>query len=203
LDKGRYKYIEEFFADVQLVWSNCKSYNISGSEIYRLAENMERKAKKLVRDLKVSLKIDDGSSSINASKSKGKDENGYVYCNGVSKTQLDLSSDDEEDSKKESDPKDKDEDEEDDEDEDFGFDPERYVPFDEKVDFADLIKRCTKDGLTEIVKYLQDKQPEAVEDFGNDRLQIKIDVIERPHFNHCKDVLNHNLKEAPNKRQKT
>lgn len=44
------------------------------------------------------------------------------------------------------------------------------MPFDEKVGFADLVKRCTKDGLTEIVKYLQDNQPEAVEDFGNDRL---------------------------------
>lgn len=42
----------------------------------------------------------------------------------------------------------KDEGEEDDDDDDFGFDPERYVPFDEKVGFADLIKRCTKDGLT-------------------------------------------------------
>jgi hypothetical protein len=54
------------------------------------------------------------------------------------------------------------------------------------------MKKCTKEGLTEIVKYLQEKQPEAVADFENDRLQIKIDMIEREAFNHCRDILNHN-----------
>ena len=65
------------------------------------------------------------------------------------------------------------------------------------------MKRCSKEGLTEIVQYLQEKQPEAIDDLGNDRLQIKIDVIEKMQFEHCKDILNHNLKEAPQKRQKT
>ena len=41
------------------------------------------------------------------------------------------------------------------------------------------MKRTTKEGLTQIVNYLLEKQPEAVEDFGNDRLQIKIDMVER------------------------
>lgn len=53
MDKGRYKYFEEVLADIQLVWTNCKSYNVAGSEIYGMAEHMERKAKKLVKDLKV------------------------------------------------------------------------------------------------------------------------------------------------------
>ncbi len=184
------------------MWNNCKSYNVSGSEIYRLAENMERKSKKLLRDLKVSLKLEDGGpSSNNASKKKIKEENEGIKQG--SKSHLDQSSDEEEDFKKSEVPVKREGEGEDDEDEDFGFDPDRYVPFDEKVGFSDLIKRCTKDGLTEIVKYLADNQPEALEDFGNDRLQIKIDAIERPAFDHCKDLLNHNLKEAPNKRQKT
>lgn len=94
-------------------------------------------------------------------------------------------------------------DEKEDDDDDFGFDPERYVPFNEKVEFADLMKKCTKEGLTKIVKYLQEHQPEAIQDFENDRIQIKIDVIEREIFNECRDVLTHSQKEAPNKRQKT
>ena len=44
-----------------------------------------------------------------------------------------------------------------DDDDDFGFDPERYVPFDDKVEFADLMKRATKEGLTNIVNYLLEK----------------------------------------------
>jgi hypothetical protein len=90
----------------------------------------------------------------------------------------------------------------DDEDDDFGYDPERYVPFSEKADFADLIKRVTKEGLTQIVNYLLEKQPEAIDDCGNDRLQIKIDMIEREAFDYCKEMMNVNLKEMPNKRQK-
>ena len=87
-------------------------------------------------------------------------------------------------------------------DDDFGYDPERYVPFDEKVEFAELMKRCTKEGLTQIIKHLEEKQPEALEDFGNDRLQVKVDVIEREAFNYCKEVLGRSLKEASSKRQK-
>lgn len=91
----------------------------------------------------------------------------------------------------------------DEEDEDFGFDPERYVPFDEKVELAELMKRATKEGLTQVMNYLLEKQPEAVEDYGNDRLQVKIDVIEKEIFNYCKDLLANNVKEQPQKKQKT
>lgn len=134
---------------------------------------MERKAKKLIRDLKVSLKIEDGSA--NSSKKKMKEQEGSKQKKApLDNEDLEQSSDDEESKKGEFQEK-LDLDDEDDEDEDFGFDPERYVPFDEKVSFSDLIKRCTKEGLTEIVKYLQETQPVCVEDQGNDRLQIKID----------------------------
>lgn len=114
---------------------------------------MERKSKKLLRDLKVSLKLEDGPSN-NSSKKKVKDENEGSKLG--SKGHLELSSDEEEDAKKAEAAVKHEDEEEDDEDEDFGFDADRYVPFEEKVGFADLVKRCTKDGLTEIVKYLQD-----------------------------------------------
>ncbi len=90
----------------------------------------------------------------------------------------------------------------DEEDDDFGYDPERYVPFDEKAEFAESIKKVTKEGLTQIVNLLKEKQPDVLEDFGNERLQIRIDLIEREAFDHCKEILNLNFKEGPNKRMK-
>jgi hypothetical protein len=57
--------------------------------------------------------------------------------------------DDEEGSKKVEKPVKAEQEEEDDD--DFGIDPERYVPFDEKCDFSDLMKRCSREGLTKIV----------------------------------------------------
>lgn len=118
-----------------MIWINCKTYNVSGSEIYRSAEAMERKSKKLIKEVKVQLNIE-GPGAGQGSKRKNKDGN------------LEVSSD--EDSKK----GDKSDDEEADEEDDFGFDPERYVPFTEKIEFADLIRRVTKEGLTQIVTYL-------------------------------------------------
>ena len=95
-------------------------------------------------------------------------------------------SSDEEDSKK----GDRSDNEDEDGDDDFGFDPERYVPFNEKCDFSDAMRRVSKEGLTMIVEYLSEKQPEAIEDIGNDRLSIKVDAIERQQFDYCKDLLN-------------
>lgn len=77
------------------------------------------------------------------------------------------------------------------------------MPFDEKIEFSETLKRATKEGLTQIINYLKEKQPDALEDFGNDRLQLRIDLIEREAFNHCRELLNLNVKEAPGKRQKT
>jgi len=48
LQKRKYEYLEEFTADLQLIWHNCKTYNQMGSEIYKQAEAMERKAKKIL-----------------------------------------------------------------------------------------------------------------------------------------------------------
>ena len=58
LEKNKYKYFEDFFSDLNLIWNNCKTYNVSGSEIYRSAEFMERKSKKLLRDLKIQLNLE-------------------------------------------------------------------------------------------------------------------------------------------------
>ena len=42
-------------------------------------------------------------------------------------------------------------------DEDFGFDPDRYVPFTEKCDFSESLRKISKEGLTLIVEYLKEK----------------------------------------------
>jgi len=47
----KYQTFEAFYADVQLVWSNCKAYNIAESEIYRMAEDLERTCKKMYKKM--------------------------------------------------------------------------------------------------------------------------------------------------------
>lgn len=46
LAKSKYQVYDELFTDIQLIWDNCKSYNMAGSDIYKLAEYMEKLTKR-------------------------------------------------------------------------------------------------------------------------------------------------------------
>lgn len=52
MGKAKYTTYEEVFNDVQLIWDNCKSYNMAGSEIYKLAEYMEKQARRTIQKFK-------------------------------------------------------------------------------------------------------------------------------------------------------
>lgn len=69
--------------------------------------------------------------------------------------------------------------EDDDDDDDFEQEMEKYVPFAEKLRLAENIKTCSKECLTEVVKHLLEEQPSCIDDYGNSRIQLKIDLIER------------------------
>ena len=63
--KSKYKNYAECFADIQLIWDNCKTYNIAGSDIYTLAETMEKCAKKIVNQCKEDLKLTKAKAKVN------------------------------------------------------------------------------------------------------------------------------------------
>ncbi len=46
LSKGIYPTFDAFFAEIQLIWDNCKLYNMMGSDIYKICERMERSARR-------------------------------------------------------------------------------------------------------------------------------------------------------------
>lgn len=85
---------------------------------------------------------------------------------------------------------DSDEDGSGDESDEFGvFDPNKHVSFDEKVRFADQLKRATRDQLTEIIRTLNSEQKDSVEDLGSDKLQLRIDCIELDAYLKCQQIL--------------
>src|SRR5690242_17028921 len=47
LNNKEYKKDIQFFKDIQLIWSNCKDYNISNSTIYKTCEILEKQANDL------------------------------------------------------------------------------------------------------------------------------------------------------------
>ena len=47
LIKGRFTSAEAVWADIQLVWRNCRTYNEAGSEVYKAAEELAGFAEQL------------------------------------------------------------------------------------------------------------------------------------------------------------
>ena len=69
IQNDKYKTYDVVFSDIQLIWSNCKQYNQQGSPIYTQAEKMERKSKKLIKELKAKI-FNTSKSKVNKSKGK-------------------------------------------------------------------------------------------------------------------------------------
>lgn len=96
------------------------------------------------------------------------------------------------------------EEDDDDDDDDFECDIERYVSFADKLKLAESLKTCSNKSRTDIINLLTEIQPAAIDDYGNSRLQLKIDMIERDAYLKCTQILLDNDEvEPPLKRQKT
>jgi len=50
LKGGNYKSVEDCLEDIQLIWTNCKTYNADFSKIFKLASKLESVTKKLVKE---------------------------------------------------------------------------------------------------------------------------------------------------------
>ena len=51
IKNNKYVSIKSFIEDLNLIWSNCKQYNLENSEIYGQAERMEKLSKKLLTNI--------------------------------------------------------------------------------------------------------------------------------------------------------
>lgn len=72
LGKGKYKRYEDFFREIQLIWDNCKTYNIQGSDIYKMAESMEKISKRAVVKCKDDIGIPSGEKKKVVKEKKGR-----------------------------------------------------------------------------------------------------------------------------------
>ena len=71
LIKQKYQMYEEFFKDVQLIWDNCKQYNIAGSDIHKLAEDMEKISRRAINKAREAIGIIKGKGGSRKVTTKG------------------------------------------------------------------------------------------------------------------------------------
>jgi hypothetical protein len=48
IKNNKYSSLQEILNDIQLIWDNCKLYNMEGSDIYKMAIHCEKLVKRLV-----------------------------------------------------------------------------------------------------------------------------------------------------------
>jgi len=68
--KNKYASYQAFLDDLQLIWDNCKTYNVSGSSIYQAAEWLEKQTKKFAKTVGKEIGLPDFGSSVTAIKKK-------------------------------------------------------------------------------------------------------------------------------------
>ena len=45
---GEYKIFQDFMSDINLIWRNCRTYNLPGSDIVKMANHCDKKIKQLI-----------------------------------------------------------------------------------------------------------------------------------------------------------
>ncbi len=119
---GEYKLFQDFMSDINLIWRNCRTYNLPGSDIVKMANHCDKKFKQLV----------------------DKQFKNYKGKGDSSKTKNDNST----------------------------------LSITEKNKLIESIREQTNEGLTQIVKIILKECPKGIEDIDNEKLQIKIDLLD-------------------------
>ena len=119
---GDYKTMQDFMSDINLIWENCRTYNIPGSDIVKMANHCDKRFRQLV-----DKQFKNYKSKTESTKSKS------------SKSGLTLQ---------------------------------------QKTKLIESIKEQPNEGLTQIVKIILKECPKGIEDIDNEKLQIKIDLLD-------------------------
>uniref|UniRef100_A0A7S3FUQ5 Bromo domain-containing protein n=1 Tax=Strombidium rassoulzadegani TaxID=1082188 RepID=A0A7S3FUQ5_9SPIT len=188
LQSGEYPTYEDYFSDLQLIWDNCKLFNRADSEIYKLAEKMEKLTRREMQKFRSNYGLhalilpserrnnkratDKKTSSAapadnlgGGTASQGGDQ---VLGEMVETSKVDV------------------------------------VTREMKVEFVTKIKKLSIQGLTSLVNKVKEVKPLSIADMPEERIKISVDEFNKQEFllvsDHVDEIL---LQELPSKRQKT
>ena len=70
---------------------------------------------------------------------------------------------------------------------------EDEVPFENKVQFTEKVRRLTNDGLTKLVKNVKSICPDALDDADAEKLYIQVDKLDKASFDQLEKIVEQNL----------
>lgn len=144
---GVYKTFQDFLSDINLIWKNCRTYNLPGSEIVKMSNHCDKKFKQLMdKQFK---------NYQNKASTKAKNDN-----NGLTLA--------------------------------------------EKTKLIEAIREQSNEGLTQVVKIILKECPKGIEDIDNEKLQIKIDLLDHKTYELINNYFDKNANSnSPNDKNKT
>ena len=144
---GEYKIFQDFMSDINLIWKNCRTYNLPGSEIVKMANHCDKKIKQLIDKQFKNYQNKGGST-------KNKNEN----------TTLTLA---------------------------------------EKTKLIESIREQSNEGLNQIVKIILKECPKGIEDIDNEKLQIKVDLLDKKTYDSINQYIEKNNSSNNNDKPKS
>ena len=144
---GEYKIFQDFMSDINLIWKNCRTYNLPGSEIVKMANHCDKKIKQLI-DKQFKNSQNKGGSA------KNKNENSTLTLA-------------------------------------------------EKTKLIESIREQPNEGLTQIVKIILKECPKGIEDIDSEKLQIKVDLLDKKTYDIINQYLEKNNPSSNNDKPKS
>ena len=144
---GEYKIFQDFMSDINLIWKNCRTYNLPGSEIVKMANHCDKKMKQLI-DKQFKNSQNKGGSA------KNKNENSTLTLA-------------------------------------------------EKTKLIESIREQPNEGLTQIVKIILKECPKGIEDIDSEKLQIKVDLLDKKTYDIINQYLEKNNSSSNNDKPKS
>ena len=203
---GKYATYEEAFNDIQLIWDNCKLYNMPGCDVYKICERMEKTAKRQVQKFRAAHGLPQpvapaphgGLRKRNATKSDTNKASSSHQTSGREERAASSNTGGrqaiQEESKHAAYGMD-------------GYDASKggdKVTIDMKMDLVAKVKKMSNEGLTKLVKHIQANVQSAMSELEDERVQIRVDDFDKETFNSVLEFIEEVLlNELPSKRQKT
>lgn len=189
--EGKFTTMDSFLADFQLIWDNCKLYNMQGSEIYKLCEKMEKVSKRELHKFKTQYGYQDlelptkNGSKLNGP-SRTSRRNNVKGGRGDSADQMAGMGTYESGSGKQ----------------DEQMDAEA-VSREQKLEFVSKIKKLSNQGLTQMVNKIKAVKAQSIADLPEEKIQIRVDDFDKNEFTQINEFVDEILQnELPSKRQK-
>ena len=194
LDNNIYKSIDEVKADIQLIWDNCRKYNLDGSAIFKSANNCEKTTKKFFnKHNKLNNNNNENINNNNNNENKNiinnntekKENKNNNNNNNNNNKEIPLNEEstyhETQNSKNEIEKIDKND------------DTPNGLTGQEKVNLSNRIKKLQNDGLASLVRLVQKECPNSIHE-NEDNIEITLSQLDRKTFENINKLIDTFLK---------